>query len=177
MTAPHQEKIKELNLKNNGERTTIKINLGKKRFMIIQKVAKEEGVEGEVAIKIKVFSKETGIQIGVQIKIIKIETRIEMSIKITNDKDIKIRDGKITTQIKAGALKITIIMTDNRKDMTTTTIITEDIKKASKKLMKKKETITWEKWEVKLQAMMMMLIINEINAREKKKKKLNYFFF
>ena len=115
--------------------------MDKKKFMIIQEVALEEGVKEKVAIKIKVLIKEIGIKTGVQVKIIKIETKIEMSIKITKDRDIKIRNGKIITQIKAGALKILIIMTEIPKDMITTTI-TEDNKKANKKLMKRMETIT-----------------------------------
>lgn len=151
----------------------MKTNLERKRFMIIQEVDIEEGVEEEVVTKTKVSIKEIGIKIGVQIKIIKIETKIEMSIKITKDKDTKTKDGKITTQIN-GALKIITTTTDNLKDMTTTTTTTEDNKKVNKKLMKSKETITWEKWEVKLQAMMMMLIIErqfiDLN-------KFNSFFF
>lgn len=140
-TALLQDKILILNLRKIGKRTIIKTIMDKKRFTIIQEVAIEEGVEEEVVTKIKVSIKEIGIKTGVQVEIFKIGTTIEMSIKITKGRDIKVRNGKIITQIKVGALKIITIMTGILKDMITTTI-TEDNKKANKKLMKKMETIT-----------------------------------
>lgn len=119
----------------------------------------EEEVEEEVTIRTKVSIKEIETKVGVQVKEYKIEMRTEISTKIIESKDIKTRTGKIKSQIKAGVLKNSI-MTDSLKDLTTTTI-TGDNKKANPKMTTKKEIITWEKLETKLQVMMKMLIIEQ----------------
>ena len=154
------DKITDINLKKNGKRTIIRTIMEMKKVMIIQEEEViEEEVEEEVTIRTKVSIKEIETKVGVQVKEYKIEMRTEISTKIIESKDIKIRTGKIKSQIKAGVLKNSI-MTDSLKDLTTTTI-TGDNKKANPKMTTKKEIITWEKLETKLQVMMKMLIIEQ----------------